>query len=216
MKNLRSNILISGLVFACVCALAGPVAADIPAYPDVQWHYSQDTAGGSWVNQIPPVDSPGAPDWETNSRLHLPNIAVENQIKDLWLEIEIWRDPSKPDWTSSTVPLLAEASSEAGVIINGPSIKVDVKWDGALSYYDVTWKWTLIPQPDNEWIDFYYADPGAAGRPNVKNFEDGDPKAFNIRRIEVATFCYVPLPGSLLLCGIGLGFAAVVRRFRRS
>jgi len=72
----------------------------------------------------------------------------------------------------------------------------------------LSWKWTITPQPMWEYLDFT--------TPVQDLWIDDNPLTPEILRIEVATYCSaVPLPGSLVLCCIGVGCLALNRARNR-
>ncbi len=211
-KILKTVVVLSSLW------LAGLAAADIPAYVDF---WAEQTA------QYHPLGNPNpwtihknlygyvAPVWnavQPYSELTIDNQYVSTNYKELWLEIHL-------DEVLAEVPFDVEVTADT---TQGPvsitAAPVDFSTDLVGGTTTITWMWTLNPQPGWEKLAFVgeniVDDVSYLYDLNVGQFFYDMAKGPHITSIEVGTFC-VPVPGSLLLCGVGLGFIGTVRRFRR-
>lgn len=176
----------------------GTASANIPDYVDF-WA-EQTSANGTWsvvdnhnkYNYADPV-------WEQTWNLKIDNEYNPNMVKYLWLEIEF------SVAGKSAEPPMVVATDDATVNYLGAQVSFGTNTT------DVTWEWVLIPQPGTEWIEFQFGDEQFP----VQGFQWNLDQQTDINKIEIGTYCVVPVPSSLFLCGIGVAFAAVARRIRR-
>jgi len=244
MRHAKRNIFKTVVVLASLWLLMGFVAADIPGYVDfhakqtsqyhptenpLPWEILKDRYGYYHPSDaIPPLPHIG-PQWElvqpgdAYATLQINNRYVPIWHKELWLEIHL-------DLEFAGAPFYVEPTGHAPEDVSS-----------SLEFYDfvsgngetkITWMWILDPQPDSETLEFTRELVLLDEDGEVVLDENGEPetvivsvsvgelfydgvKDSHITSIEVGTYC-IPLPGSLLLCGVGLGFIGIVRRFRRS
>ena len=213
MKDATKTMKTVGMTLACLWLLAGVVSADIPDSVDF-WAVQTEpasTANPIWTF-LEGEGSYAPPEWQAwesvpfipYSRLLVDNVADPNRVKHLWFQIH-----TNGPVTTNLFSVGVISSSDVDplgdpTLVNDP----DSDTGGMIA----TWEWELDPQPAEETLRFYFADGSAEAPIAVGNFVSG--KSWGITQIEVATQC-IPVPGSLLLCGIGLGFIGVVRRMRR-
>lgn len=230
MKHAKKNIFKTVVVLASLWLLMGFVAADIPGYvdfyakqtttyspPNNPWVIEDDDYGyyPGYDPDDPTVPGTG-PQWSatTVGTKDFYNVLdINNRYdpiwhKELWLEIHFNEDEDNP---LTAVPFDVTVTAGAPETVEISSATISTEYDEAAVYITkITWMWILDPQPDWETLTFLEAD----GSPvNVGQFFYNG-KASAIASIEVGTYC-IPVPGSLLLCGVGLGFIGIVRRLRR-
>lgn len=170
------------LIAIVLLTMAASIAlADIPQNVDF---WAQRTSGGDLINWVILKNDPGneRPYFEDSTTLYVDNLYQPNWLKQLWFEAEYTQLPTQ-------IPTLnLQAAGEItpyGYTVNGNN---------------VTWYWTIFPQPQYERIFF----------PDASFFN-----MTNISKIEVGTLC-TPEPGSLLAMGAGLvGLAGTLWRRRR-
>jgi hypothetical protein len=128
----------------------------------------------------------GDPVWEDGRNLWIPNLFTEQWSKTVWLEVN-WTDlPSEPP------PMEIETQEGTQIVDFSP----------AQGPNDWTYRWGLFWQPAWERITFPTSD--------YHNLTGG------VTMVEVATWCFVPEPGTIwLLAAAGLGLAAVGLARRR-
>jgi len=204
------KLVVLGLALYCV---AGVALANIPDYVDF-WA-EQTVAGGSWaIHQETgfPTDHYNRygydpPVWDGNI-LKIDNQYVPDNTKQLWVEISFTAagkflpDPFVTAVDNGVPP---EPITDITSVDTGTNLLIDV-----------TWSWRIFPQPAVEWVDFstWGITSGSVPGFTFSIEESGVTYDFVIDKIEVGTYC-VPTPSALVLCVIGVAFAAVGKRFRR-
>jgi len=204
------RILKLAVLTVVVCCAAGPALANIPAHVDFWAEQTVDSQGtiGPWTIHVETgldYNRYGykLPVWETPNMLRIDNDYVPDNTKQLWVEIWFTVAPDK-DLGFPGVAAKDDVGQSIGNITELPRNLEPIT--------DATWSWIIFPQPAVEWVDFSEWVTGSGG--SMASFDlDGD-GFLDIEKIEVGTYC-VPTPSSLLLCGIGIAFAAVGKRFRR-
>lgn len=186
-ENQRRRILVGMVALFCVGLWMVPVAlADINL--PVNYWYSRSAPGeGTWNSMFDQSPPWGPPEWrfenDVKSLLWIPNLALPNMTKNLYLELEYAVLPTSP-------PVIGVSDPATGVTLVGgspTSNSVTKSW---------TWHWIIVPQPPYEIIRF----PGWYGYDMLQG----------LTKMEVATYC-VPEPVTLALLAIA-GIALLQRR----
>jgi len=165
-----------------VLSLMLPVVAtaDIIGWVSTYDYHAYYTPTGGWT-ETKDVYGYLPPHWETTGGrdvIAIDNIQVDTNVKYVWLEIDFVNQPN----VLPTLDILGHLVPPGGnsVVVAYPPVERD-----AGTTWNVTWKWLLIPQPDEEKIYF----PGLG-------WSAFTPVGFpEIAGMEVATYC-VPLPAT--------------------
>ncbi|WP_347246333.1 hypothetical protein [Thermogutta sp.] len=200
---MRHLILIVALGVLLLPSL--PATADVPPDADLFWMWN-------WTQQYDPANPiqfslvrdvyglpPGTvPEWDLqNCRLRIPNRLDPRLVKEVWWEVKwgttiptweplqmVWLEPPAGNYrvTSST---FWKSSAQGGERI----------W---------TWKWTIFPQPDVEWICF-----------NPRVFRQfSNPAGTSLFQVEVGSRRGIPEGTTAMLGILGLSTVAAFRRLR--
>ncbi|MCX8052316.1 MAG: hypothetical protein N3B12_00770 [Armatimonadetes bacterium] len=200
MSRLTIILVVGVLLLSSMVAVA-----DVPVWADYWWIWQFRDGSPVWFWTRPGYGHPGqlVPQWETDQkglptrRLEVPNVAQPNLIKYVWFEVK---------W-GSKVPgddIIKKLTLE---LPQGYNVRKSEFWKSQLGGGRIwTWKWTVYPQPEKEWICF-------TDQATFDIFYWGKYNNQWIDEIEVGSKC-IPESTTVMLGVLGLTSVAAFRRLR--
>jgi hypothetical protein len=193
MKRLTLVLAASVLLLASI-----PAMADVPLDVDLFWMWNlppdyQPTVPIQFTLMWDLYGLNQLPVWEpATNRLRIPNREDPRFYKEVWWEVKwgiLEPDPAVQNMLSVEAPAGYEVSPATFFTSGGEGNRI---W---------TWKWTISPQPETEWIVFDQAVFNQFITPT------------NIFELEVGTRC-IPESTTVLLGILGLSTVVGLRRLR--